>query len=249
MSAHAYDFKMAGGLGDIIYALPTIRALGGGTLCLCPSHLTDNSFHFLSCTSGPEPFEQLAALIEHTCPTYIADCTVSAEEQEARYDLNRFRLQPDLHKRNLSQVILETFGCNPNDCFFSWLEAPSINSTGLHSAVLVHRTPRYHSPGFPWRAIVDKYSPRIAYAGGLEEHAVFCDEAGYLPWRYTATLFDLAVNIAACQIFAGNQSVGYALAEGMKRPAILEQCPECPNCNFKRDAVVVNPTVEQLPEL
>lgn len=239
---------MSGGLGDVVYALPTMRALGGGSLCLCPSRYTNDVLESGLAAVHPDVFAQLIGLLREAAP-YIEFCQVSERDQSADYDLNTFRLVPSTVLQGpptIAETILKTFNCDPAEVNLPWLCLPA---TPGFAGVRVHRTPRYHNPGFPWREALAKYSPGITLLGYMEEHAIFCDEHGYIPWRCTLDLLDLAREIQGSVLFIGNQSVGYAIAEGLKHRAILEQFPTSPNCDFRRADVLINPTPEQLPEL
>jgi len=56
--------------------------------------------------------------------------------------------------------------------------------------------------------------------------------------------------IAGCQLFVGNQSSPYAIAEGLKKATVQEMSTECPNCVFVRtNAVHGNDKFIPLPEI
>jgi len=48
---------------------------------------------------------------------------------------------------------------------------------------------------------------------------------------------DLAQVISGADLFIGNQSCAYAIAEGLKKRAVLEVCTWLPNCLFHRPDV------------
>lgn len=241
-----YTFKMAGGLGDIIYALPAMRELGGGTLAICPSEFTNGELHSADRLVGPEAFAGLPELIT-TATDYVERADVLADEVPAKFDLNRFRMRSSLNgPPNLAQMILERFECNPKAWLRQWL---ALYPAEL-DAVLIQRTARYHNPVFPWRELVNFYAGRCQFLGRVSEHREFCQEFGWLPLRNgVLNLLDFATAIAAGRLFAGNQSVGYAIAEGLKRSAILEQCELAPNCNYERADALVNPAPDKFPKL
>jgi hypothetical protein len=66
----------------------------------------------------------------------------------------------------------------------------------------------------------------------------------------TKDLYEAAQVIAGCELFVGNQSACFWLAEAMKKRIVLEVWPGGPNCLIKRDGVVNgwDRTVE-LPQL
>lgn len=243
-----FDFKMSGGLGDIVFAVPAMRELGGGSLCICPSKYTDNALHSHSGNVNPtaESMVGLAALLTETTAGVVSRVVVCDEEQEARYDLNEFREWPNLFgPPTIPEMILRSQHCDPAGARQQWL---FVKEPAELDCLVIHRTERYHTPSFPWPEIVSRYTPRVYFVGSQSEHCRFCDENGYVPWRSTRNLLELAQTIAGARLFASNQSVGYAIAEGLKRQAMLELW--CPNNNFDRAEVLLNPSPEdQFPPL
>lgn len=240
-----FDFKMSGGLGDIIFALPTIRALGGGTLCICPSHFTGNALHSANTVASKEQMQNIVPLLM-LGTNYVRHVEVSETEQEARYDLNRFREYAHLEgPPTIPEMILQTFGCDHNQVRERWLDIKPRRVD--MNMVVIHRTLRYQTGNFPWRELADKYAPETHFVGSMEEWSCFCDEAGYVPLHHCPTLLDMAEFIAGSKLFAGNQSVGQAIAEGLKHRYVLEGLQE--NCNFGRAEIIRNPTPKDLPEL
>jgi ADP-heptose:LPS heptosyltransferase len=69
---------------------------------------------------------------------------------------------------------------------------------------------------FPWKLVVEKFGKRTAFVGLARESLDFVSQHGSVFLRPTRDLLELASVIAGSRLFAGNQSVGYALAEAMK---------------------------------
>lgn len=246
-----YTFKMAGCLGDIIYALPTMRHLGGGTLSICPSIYTDNRLATgsadLTYTQVLCTMEQLACVLR-VCAPYLQSVSVLEEEADAHYDLNTFRTRPGLEgPPTIPEMILDHFGRPTNEVNRAWLDQSKFRRLVSHP-VVIQRTERYHNPLFPWRAVVERYGHDATFIGTPREHAQFCDLFGYVPYRAHADLLEVAIMVAQCQLFAGNQSVGYAMAEGFKHPRCLLELAQ-QNNNFGRAGVLHNPRPDQLPDL
>lgn len=98
----------------------------------------------------------------------------------------------------------------------------------------MHRSSRYHNAQFPWKAIVEKYGQYALFVGLRKEWEAFCKEFGPVGYHPTADFLELARLIKGSRLFVGNQSAPYAIAEGLKHPAILESCPSCQDCQFNR---------------
>lgn len=235
--------KMAGDIGDCIMAMPCFRALGGGELLL----------HSERWTREPMTIEKARSIrsLLITQP-YITDVRFMSEPEHVDVNLNDFRAEyfrtfkhPDFPKqRNLCEWILKTHGCGPEHQHTQWLHVEPnpvarviINRTGPGR----HASHVYHNYRFPWGRIVKKYAGEIIFLGTEAEWIAF-DNAfgrhGGMQWIPTRTLLEMAQVIAGADLFIGNQSCAYAIAEGLKKPAILEVCPWLPNCLFHRPDVI-----------
>lgn len=227
-------FGHAGDLGDIIYALPTIRALGGGTLCL----------HAVKWTREPMTETKVQSLrsLLITQP-YIEDVRWLGDGEKVAVNLNDFRQSymneggfRKFPRRNICEWILLTHCLSPDEQAKRWL----VGIEPIQRArVVVNRTPRYQNPSFPWRRVLDHYRGEMVFVGSAKEHATFCSDFKMakteIPHQQTGSLLALAQVIAGADLFVGNQSCAYAIAEGMKKPAILEVCRWMPNCLFERE--------------
>ena len=236
-------FKHAGDMGDLCYSLPTIRALGGGTLCLHAENWTRERMTV-------EKAHSIRSLL--ITQPYIKDVRFMSEPEPVDVNLNDFRAEyfrtfkhPDFPKqRNLCEWILRTHGCDPEQQNKQWLEVEPnpvarvvINRTGPGR----HASHIYHNYRFPWEKIVEKYAKDALFVGTEMEHNAFqsaFSSFGHIAKLPTTNLLDLARIIAGADLFVGNQSCAYAIAEGLKKPAILEVCPWLPNCLFHRPDVI-----------
>lgn len=104
--------------------------------------------------------------------------------------------------------------------------------------VIINRTARYQNPLFPWQEVVDKYRDVCAFVGTLAEYWKFTAQFGYVRRVKTESLLDVARVIAGAELFIGNQSCPAAIAEGFKKPLVLEVFLEMPNTMFERDDVI-----------
>jgi len=215
------SFTHSGDLGDIIYALPAIRACGGGVLELfdTPGRTT----HAMT----PERAALVIPLIE--LQPYIRSCRW-VERPDHDHALNGFR--DHRHpSRNIADMHLATIGKGSEHRATQWL---TVDRATRVRAVVVHRSPRYNNPRFPWREIVDMYGEDIVFVGLPDEHADFCRRFGAVAYHATASLLEVARVIAGAELFIGGQSCGAAIAEGLKHRMILEICPWQHDCYFER---------------
>lgn len=235
-------FKHAGDAGDILYSMPTIRALGGGFLCLHAERwtrepMTHSKVQSLRSLLITQPYIEHVRWLE---PGDRAD--VNLNDFRAAYFRN-FK-NPDFPKqRNLCEWILRTHGCDPEEQHKQWLKVEPrrvarvvINRTGPGR----HASHVYQNRSFPWRRVLETYPFHdTVFVGTGDEHRAFTLEHRLVVrWQETPTLLDLAQVIAGADLFIGNQSCAYAIAEGLKKPAVLEVCPWLPNCLFNRSEVI-----------
>lgn len=233
-------YKHAGDLGDIIYSLPVIRTLGGGTLCL----------HSEPWTREPMTEAKVQSLrsLLITQP-YIEDVHWLGYDDKVDVNLNDFRAayfrdfkKPDFPKeRNFCEWILRTHGCDPDEQNKQWLQVEPLRV----ARVIINRAGAWRKPhhvyqnrAFPWRRIVEQYEGDIAFVGLSHERGDFIRQFGHVPYYPTTDLHHLGRVIAGADLFIGNQSCAYAIAEGLKKRAILEVCPWLPNCLFHRSDVI-----------
>lgn len=240
-------YSHAGDAGDVIFSLPVIRALGGGTLALHAESWTRERM--------TESKVQSIRSLLITQP-YIQDVRWLAPNEKADINLNDFRSEyfrtfrhPNFPKRrNLCEWILRTHGVDPAEQEKQWLFV----EPRREARVIINRTGAgrdgryvYRNPAFPWRKVLHQYHGQFAFVGTAKEHKEFTNrmnwQQGYpfpIPYLETPNLLTLAQVIAGADLFIGNQSLPYAIAEGLKKRAVLEVCPWLPNCLFEREDVI-----------
>lgn len=224
-------FKHSGDWGDIIYSLPTIRALGGGVIYLTESRITRQRM-------TPEVADKIASLLRHQ--PYIKDVKFGAPSAPVDYDLDDFRIfwrtKPKFGK-SICDWHLECFGMDVNSKDAPWITVDCVTEVP-GKPVVVNRTPRYQNPAFPWKKVAEKYRDKACFVGTGDEYERFCkDHKWNLPHVQTKNFLELARVIAGCKLFIGNQSSPYAIAEGLKKKAVLEVWDTDPNCIFDRPNV------------
>jgi SAM-dependent methyltransferase len=234
-------FYHCGDFGDIIYALPTIRAMGGGDLVIGPEMKlgfevkTRQRFTL-------EVFDIIAPLLR--IQPYLSSVRFSLTMPEVDVDLNKFRRyfleESDLRRKgdrrlNLAETHLWTFQQPLDACGSAWLAVDKVEKVP-DRPVLIHRSPRWRNHEFPWDKVLKAHGHHAVFVGQAEEHRDFVAEWNYpLPFLPTKDFLELARLIAGSELYIGNQSAPYAIAEGLKKNTLQEVWPEGPNCLFPRD--------------
>lgn len=232
-------FCHGGDVGDLVYGLCAILAAGGGALYLVP-HAVREAFtpakaDLILPLIRSQPYITFASFE----PGPIIPFGSKLKPDFVEHDLNQFRpLQFSRRGKHLWENIAAThlrlLGLDLNIANRSpWLTVGPVKIPG--KTVIFHRSPRYHNPWFPWKAIWRKYALQAVFIGTRAEHSQFVREVGGLPFHETRNFLEVAQVIQGCRLFVGNQSAPYAIAEGLKQNAILESCPGVPDCQFKRD--------------
>lgn len=249
-SLSSVTYYHSGDLGDVIYAGPVIRELGGGRLTLGPENRTPMPTRE---PMTPNKFRLIAPLL--AAQPYISSVEWSQTLPAVTYDLNQFRMsiiseQCDIKPgMNLARVPLKHFGQRLEADSEAWLTVDEpLTLTG--KSVVISRSLRYHNPRFNWKEVMRLYGQDAIFLGTESEHREFCRNFGAIDYHKCNDLLEVARIIAGVKLFIGNQSAPYAIAEGLKQNAILEVGLQAPNCYFLRPNVWhVARTPFQLPRL
>jgi len=215
-------FMHSGDMGDIIYSLPVIKALGGGKIYLDPSW--DKT-----CFS-----EEKAHLLMPLLSTqsYITEAALYNGEP-VDYNLNQFRRIGfrRIGFINLVESHLRAFelpGYLKNE---QWLDVGKKRI----AEVVFNRSARYQDVEFPWQDIVERFKGQSIFVGLQEEHEQFIESFGQVPFYEVGDFLELAEIINGADLFIGNQSLSFAISEGLHKRNYLEICKHSPNCNFERE--------------
>lgn len=231
-------FVHGGDIGDLIYAMPTMKALGGGVLALVPYKVR-------------EPFteskaQRIIPLLKQQ--SYLPEVEYMSSSPQATYNFNPFRAKYK-NGRTLASLQSEMFGLNGETVIKPWLTVDRPVSAGDYK-VIFHRSSRYHNPKFPWKRVWERYQKQALFVGMDSEWSSFCKEVGRVEYHRTGDFLELARLIAGARLFVGNQSAPYSIAEGLKQNAILESCPQALDCQFIRPNLQNDPAGKvHLPEV
>lgn len=229
-------FRHAGDRGDLLAALPAIRAFGGGVLYIEAAPYTRERL-------TPDKWCGLDLLLKEQ--PYIED-VLPWQGQFVDFNLNDWRsslvraLRRNQHKdKSLVDWQLEQYGIPLHAKDTAWL---TVKEPIRAARVVFNRTGPgrqkhhvYHNPAFPWHYVWEKYGKEAVFVGTPDEHRMFCATCGRVPHYPTADLHEAARVIAGADLFVGNQSACFWLAEGLKKRLVLEVWCEGANSNVFRD--------------
>lgn len=233
-------FKHSGDLGDIVYSLPTIEKLGGGTLYLDLGGGADEPIIQTQVVEKRTKLNQ--AGLDFLAPLLRAQpCLkdVAAWSGEAiDYNLNRFRYkladpQSRSKTKNLLDLHLDAFNLPPHDPNRGWLVCGE--PIRLDKRIVVARSPRYQS-NYPW-FVLRKYALRdkAVFIGLPKEHELFeytFDIA--IDYRPVADALEMARVIAGCETLIANATFALALGIGLGTVAIVHELePHFPTTYFE----------------
>jgi hypothetical protein len=227
------SFRHSGDLGDIVFALPTIRALGGGVLYLDPEG--GQSSPWVMANTGKRTKltrETIAAITPILVrQEYIKEVCLWAGEP-VDYDLDEFRKHLQLN--NLSDSHLTAFGLPLTERDRAWLTItdPIVIQD---RPIVISRSVRYQGNHIFWEDQLQIVKDQCVFVGYSKDHEIleYTFEVK-IPYFATPDLLTLARVIAGCRKFIGNQGLPHALAEGMKKDLINETYRPRPGGIFLR---------------
>lgn len=221
-------------MGDVIFALPTIRALGGGVLYLDPeggeteptvgwadktrTSLNEKSIAWLSPLLRVQP--------------YITDVRLWNKEP-VDYNLDLWRV--NACNNNIADSHLAAFKL-PFSCRdTAWLTVsdPIPGEDGRN--LVIARSVRVQSNYSFWVEALPKFKEKMTYIGLPKEHEIFEYTFDHkVHYRPVADALEMARVIAGCEQFIGNQGFPHSLAEGMKKNLVCEYYRVSPMTIFQR---------------
>jgi hypothetical protein len=223
-------FKHSGNAGDVIYALPALRALSDGRLAKlflkldAPINGWSKKEHPLG-KSGltAEMVQWLKPLLEHQ--PWLASVEIYHDEA-VDYDLDLFRQVPNTARGqgNIAHWYFWLFGTSA-DLSQPWLEVRP--PPPRRQKIVLARSLRYRNPALHYGFL--NHFGEIDFVGTRTEFEEMQTVLPQLRHEACADFLQLARVIASARFFIGNQSFPYAVAEALKVPRLLEVCPQFPN--------------------
>ena len=204
------NFYHSGATGDVIYAMPTIKALGGGIFNV---NLPDDLYN------------TVLPLLESQ--EYIYEVKKGREFVGNVFNLDKFRNNNDLHLTHLVQLHLQSFDIIDETWKQGWLKVEPIKSNNS----FINITPRYKSLTTDWIKEINflKDNSDNVYFIGLESEY---ETYKHLIERYEIRDYlELAQLLAGAKYVSGNQSSFMAVAQGIGRDYRMSQAEGHTNCN------------------
>ena len=205
------NFHHRGSCGDIVYSIPTIIALGGGKLYL----RKENQFKFL--------YNLLARQNPHISYCFLEDGT-------EKIDINLDEFRPV--SRNSPSLHLCQCHADPHHAQINYENAWLVDVyEDISPDIVINWTPRYHDKCEIDYTILKSYQDKCCFVGMQKDHENFCRKYNLkIEYVEVSDALYMAQVIKGSSLFIGNQSLGFALAESMKVPRVLERYFALDNC-------------------
>ena len=228
--ADVATFKHSGNAGDVIYALPAMRALSQSRpaklflkLDVPLNGWSEKEHPLGKCGLTAEMVRRLKPLLEHQ--PWLAEVQIHNDEP-VDYDLDLFRNVPNMARGlgNIAHWYFWLFGTSA-DLSQPWLAVQPPPPRGKKIALA--RSARYRNPGLHYGFL--RSLGEMDFVGTRAE---FLEMQAVLPQLRHAECADflqMARILQSARFFIGNQSFPYAVAEALKVPRLLEVCPQHPN--------------------
>jgi hypothetical protein len=217
-------YKHRGSLGDIIYSLATIMSFGGGIFYLSKPKLNKNICRLIKA----QPYIKYYGVLNKEDKLFI-EVNMDEYRKENIGGVNPTCLAQahfDITQRQLKKLEIDI--APQFDLTKSWL----FNIKPINKApIVINRTKRYHGTTIlDWKLLND-YKSQCLFIGYPNEHDKMCKMLGFkIDYYEVQDAYEFAQIIAGSKLFIGNQSMGFAIAEGLKCPRILEVCDWRANC-------------------
>jgi len=230
-------FYHSGGLGDIIYSLPTVKRLGGG----------------IYVTGLPMNAHDVIAPLLLSQP-YITGVRHVTEDglPKGYINLDYFRHSSRGNKNHLVNQHLRYFGFDDYDFETEggWLEGIESKHIGRSLFSVLNITPRYRDKIFSWRRYFNTHPVRkLLFMGLPEEYHTF-------GWPITNRYFpvgdylEAARIIAGAEEFYGNQSSLLAIRQGLGMTYHMEWSPNhVDSSQFSTREIIVNRYTRKIHKL
>jgi hypothetical protein len=215
---------MGGSIGDTIAACAALSQMPE------PVELYLKRLAPLDWRQSTVKLEGIKALLE--IQPYLSKVELSAEVIGKNLDDWRSHWWTGL---NLADMVCSWLKLPHKDRSASWLTVPEAKRL---APVVIHRSPRYHNPSFPWRRVVEALGHDLLFIGAdHSEYSDFVQRFGLVSFWHCKDYLEAAMIIKDSKLFIGNQSSPQWVCEGLKHPKIIEHVNKghwAWNCHFER---------------
>ncbi len=199
-------FKHGEGTGDIIYSLPTVMALGGG------------EYYIFIATERTSVYKVMELQPYISKAHIFTGCLEEYKNLKVDYNLDEFRSQ------NYNQRILIDCHLSAFNVTFDVTQPFLFNIKPKRvSRIVVNNTGnRFPGNTVDW-SVLKKYEKDCVFVGHNIEYEDFTKKYDLDIERYVVKdILEFAQVIKGSNLYIANQSVGFAMAEGMKHPRVLD---------------------------
>jgi hypothetical protein len=219
--------KHSGNAGDLIYSLPAMQQIGQPIeLTLVPNvplkAVGEHPNNGVQLTY--DMCDKLRPLLFAT--GFIKGIKITEEPGEVDYDFDLFRKFHN-YTGHISQWYFHTYPKLTCD-LSKPIEIKYLETIKPSRPIVLNRTARYHNPTFDY-SVLKPYQDQITFVGLPQEFKVIQAKLPGITYSEVPSFLVLAGYIYNSELFIGNQSMAYAIAEIMKVDRILEVCPYANN--------------------
>ncbi len=221
------NFFHSGATGDIIFSLPTIKLMGGGSLYISKY--------------DEQRALSIAKLIEKQ--PYIRDVNVVDGPPNKEYvNLNLFRNYAGHHK-NLVEAHLQAQGLSDESWRNGWLELETKNPFIYYTYSIINTGSNYLDPDFDWSKEVkylESISEFVYFLGYKNEYDVFQEKFKTNASFLNCDFLGAAELIKHAVMFTGGYSALSTIAMGLGREYRLVQAPghTCSSLLMDREKII-----------
>jgi hypothetical protein len=217
-------------MGDLIYAMPGIKQVcevykGHGVIYIHLDQQWNTTDGKVRVGMTKRDYDNIRPLL--MAQPYIYDVQPWVDQKFA-VDLDLpYKVDVNIPYGYIPRWFSHCFPDMASDLGEKWLETHK--SDMYRNTVVINRTSRYTNPIINYK-FLKPYQNDIVFVGHIDEYLKFCKENDLDVLRFEAAdLFDVAFIINSCKFFIGNQSLCFAIAEGLKVPRVLEASATLPN--------------------
>ena len=222
------SFLHYGHLGDIINSLPTIKEISKKKQCslyiqknkLIPKHVVSKNHPFGSVYLTETSILKMLPLLKRQ--DYLKNVEIYSN-QKIDVDLNFFRELPINFNIDSVRWYFHLTGCFP-DLSKNYLEVN--NHEKFKNYIVIMRSLRRQNKFIDY-SFLSSFK-NIVFIGLINEFDDLKTKINNLEYFDSRDFLELSMIIKNSKLFIGNLSFGYALAEALKVPRLLESGPNFP---------------------
>jgi hypothetical protein len=221
-------FKHSGNAGDIIFSIPAINAVMENNMIGGIVGEAEIQIRLGVAMGVSDPVkhptggvQMNATMFDMIKPLLLSSGYIKSVRtwtgDQVDYDLDRFRAQPiQLGMGNISRWYSNIVNL-PINLHESWISVLGLST----DIIIVARSERYLNPNLDYSFLEGH---NIMFIGIDKEFELIKKQIPNAIHQKVDNFLEMAQLIDGCKMFIGNQSLPYAIAEGLKVDRILEPC-------------------------